>query len=66
VVVDGEEKWRGSVYGTDANWPGGAFVKYLTMTNLGPGPHTVRVEALGIAGDGGGDDVTVYFFGFGQ
>jgi parallel beta-helix repeat protein len=64
VLVDGVERWRGSVYGSDANWPGGAFVKYLQITGLGAGPHTVRVEALGQAGDGSGDDVTVYFFGF--
>lgn len=64
VLVDGVERWRGSVYGSDADWPGGAFVKYLQITGLGTGPHTVRVETLGQAGDGGGDDVTVYFFGF--
>jgi parallel beta-helix repeat protein len=64
VVVDGEERWRGSVYGTDGEWPGGAFVKYLQITELGAGPHTIRVEALGRAGAGGGDDVTVLFFGF--
>ena len=56
----------GSIYGSDSNWPGGAFVKYLKIFSLAPGPHTIRVEDMGIKGDGGGDDVTVVFFGFGS
>jgi hypothetical protein len=65
VLVDGAEVWRGSTYGSDANWPGGAFVRYLQVSGLTLGSHTVRVENLGVAGAGGGDDVALFFFGFG-
>ena len=64
VLIDGVERWRGSIYGSDTNWPGGMFVRYLEVSGLGPGPHTVRVEALGQPGDGGGDDVAMRFLGF--
>lgn len=64
VMVDGRSVWRGSTHGDDAEWPGGAFVRYLQITDLEPGSHTVHVEATGRMGKGGGDDVTVAFFGF--
>ena len=47
VLVDGGEVWRGDTHGTDGNWPGGAFVKYLYVSGLLPGPHTIRVEFVG-------------------
>jgi hypothetical protein len=65
VLVDGQEVWRGSVYGTGPAYPGGAFVNYLEVSGLEAGPHTIRVEALGIQGKGGGDDASMLFFGFG-
>ncbi|MBN2556250.1 MAG: right-handed parallel beta-helix repeat-containing protein [Anaerolineales bacterium] len=64
VLVDGVERWVGSVYGENGNYPGGAFVNYLYFTDLGSGPHTIRVEAVGEETMGVGDNVTVMFFGF--
>ena len=64
VIVDGVERWTGNTYGENGNYPGGAFVNYLYFTDLGPGPHTIRVEAVGQGGGGTGDNVTVMFFGF--
>lgn len=59
VSVDGRTVWRGSTYGED-----GDFVRYLEVADLEPGSHTVHVEATGRMGSGGGDEVTVAFFGF--
>jgi len=59
VLVDGQEVWRGDTHGTDANWPGGLYVKYLSVSGLQPGPHTIRVEFVGPG------DVTIRYFGFG-
>ncbi len=59
VLIDGQEIWRGDTHGTDTNWPGGMYVKYLHLSGLQPGPHTLRVE------DVGPGDVTVRLFGFG-
>jgi hypothetical protein len=59
VLVDGTEVWTGSIYSS-----GGGFIKYLEISGLTPGSHTVRVENMGINGAGGGDDVCLYFFGF--
>lgn len=64
VIVDGVERWTGNTYGADGNYPGGAFVNYLYFTDLGPGPHTIRVENTGQTGGGANDNVTVMFFGF--
>ena len=66
VIVDGAEVWSGSTYGSDANYPGNAFVKYLEISGLEQEIHTVRVENTGVAGAGGGDDVTIFFFGLGN
>ena len=63
VLVDGSEVWTGSVYGSDVNYPGGAFVKYLEISGLDKSTHTIRVENMGTSGAGGGDDVTIMFFG---
>lgn len=59
VLIDGEEVWKGDTYGTNVNWPGGAFVKYLYISGLLPRQHTIRVEFVGPG------DVTVRYFGFG-
>ncbi|MBN2461987.1 MAG: hypothetical protein JXB43_00110 [Dehalococcoidia bacterium] len=63
VLVDGSEVWRGNTYGTDTKYPGGAFVKYLEISGLALGKHTISVENIGINGSGGHDDVTIFFFG---
>ena len=62
VLLDGEEIYTTSVQGEDANWPGGAFVRYLSVSNLPLERHTLQVRDLG-NGPGGG--VTLYFFGLG-
>ena len=59
VLVDGTEMWRGNIYGPTENM----FLNYLEISGLVPGEHTIRVENLGITGDGGGDDVAMRFFG---
>jgi hypothetical protein len=60
VLVDGSEVWTGNTYGPSAT----GYIHYLQISGLAPGSHTVRIENMGQAGDGGGDDVHVYFFGF--
>jgi hypothetical protein len=64
VFVDGIPVWVGSAYGTSPDWNNGAFVQYQEVANLPAVPHTIRVEALGVPGDGDGDDVAIFFFGF--
>jgi len=64
VLIDGVERWTGDTYGENGSYPGGAFVNYLYFMDLGPGPHTIRVEAVGQATAGAGDNVTVMYFGF--
>ncbi|MGD2057611.1 MAG: FHA domain-containing protein [Anaerolineales bacterium] len=61
VLVDGEEMWTGEMRGEDNQWPGGAFVRYLEVSGLEPGPHSLRFEPTGQGGS-----VTVYFFGIGE
>ena len=64
VLVDGSEVWIGNTYGSDPAYPGGAFVKYLEISGLDRGIHTIRVENMGMIGSLEGEDhVTVYFFG---
>jgi hypothetical protein len=60
LLVDGVKRWSGDTHGDDANWPGGAFVRYVQITGLQNQPHTVRIEQTG------NGDVTVYFVGIGQ
>ena len=62
VRVDGVQVWQGSVYGAEPD----GFIKYLQISGLAPGAHSIRVESMGINGAGGGDDVSLYFFGFGS
>ncbi|MBE0668869.1 MAG: hypothetical protein IH593_14510 [Bacteroidales bacterium] len=63
VLVDGAEVWRGSIYG-DSKSPAGLWTNYLEVSGLLPGVHTIRIESLGIPGEGGGIDVAMRFFGF--
>jgi hypothetical protein len=63
VLVDGVERWRGSVYGDGS--PTYPAQKYLEVSRLPAAAHTLRVENLGINGIGGWRNVTIYFFGFG-
>ena len=62
VLLDGEPIYQTSVQGEDGDWPGGAFVRYLSVSNLPLEQHTLRVRDIG-KGPGGG--VTLYFFGMG-
>jgi hypothetical protein len=63
VLVDGQEVWRGNVYG-DPNSEKGGFSNYLEISGLEPGTHTIHLECLGIEGEGGGIHVAMYYFGF--
>jgi hypothetical protein len=63
VLVDGQEVWRGNVYG-DPDSEKGTFSYYLEVSGLDPGVHTIQLECLGIPGDGGGIHVAMYYFGF--
>lgn len=63
VLVDGAEVWRGSIYG-DPNSAEGMWMNYLEVSGLLPGVHTIRLESLGLPGDGGGIHVAMRFFGF--
>jgi hypothetical protein len=62
VLFDGEEIWRGdaSAY-TIAE---GRYGVYVEVRCFPPGTHTMRVEALGINGSGGGMSVPSGYFGF--
>ena len=40
------------------------FIGYIEVSGLVPGTHTITVENLGIAGEGGGDDTAMRYFGF--
>lgn len=59
VSVDGQVRWEGNTRGENANWPGGAFVRYVAVDYLPAESHVVRIEAVG---DG---PVTIYFMGAG-
>jgi hypothetical protein len=62
VYVDGKKVWEGSTRGTDAKYPGGAFVKYLQISNLPSiANHILRIET-----DEAGGSVVIYFFGVGE
>ncbi len=60
VYIDGVEIWTGDTRGSDNQYPGGAFVKYLQVSGLSNSTHTLRVES------DLGQDVTMYFFGLGE
>jgi hypothetical protein len=65
VLVDGIEVWTGDTCGLNL-LKDSAFKKYLQVSGLPSGSHTVRVENMGIKGSNGvREDVHVYFFGFG-
>jgi hypothetical protein len=59
VLVDGQPVWTGSVYGKIAE---GSFTQYLEVSGLDPGNHTIQIENLGIAGDGGGIHAAIHYF----
>ena len=63
VIFDGTEIWSGDTYGPSLPDPN-SFVKYLEISNVSPGSHTLRVQHMGIPGVEGGTDVTVLGFGF--
>ncbi|MCJ7626057.1 MAG: hypothetical protein MUO76_21405, partial [Anaerolineaceae bacterium] len=51
VLVDGQEVWRGSVYGNPES-AAGMFSYYLEVSGLEPGVHTIQVVNMGIKGAG--------------
>jgi hypothetical protein len=61
LVLDGSEVWRGD---TLSCFDGTNWACYVEITGISQGPHTLRVENLGIPGSGGGQVVAIYFFGF--
>lgn len=62
VYVDSQMVWSGSTEGTDNKYPGGAFVKYLQISNLKP----IQNRILRIETDPSGGSVVMYFFGLGE
>jgi hypothetical protein len=62
VFLNGDKVWEGDTEGTNGNYPGGAFVNYLQISNL---PETAN-HILRIETDAGGGAVTMYFFGSGM
>lgn len=59
VLVDGEERWRGNTYGQSPD----LFVRFLSVRNLAPAPHVIRIEPLGERGSnnpGSNIHVSVY------
>jgi hypothetical protein len=64
VLFDGVEVWRGD---TSAYWHDAEnylHAVYIEVRCFPPGIHTMRIEALGINGSGGGMTVPIGFFGF--
>ncbi len=59
VLVDGVERWRGNTYGQSPD----LFVRFLSIRNLAPAPHVIRIEPLGERGSsnpGSNIHVSVY------
>lgn len=60
VLVDGAQVWSGNTYN---------LYKYLQISDLTLGHHTIRLESMGIKGSnkaGNGTNVQVAYFGFGK
>jgi len=57
--IDDQLVWSGSTEGTDNKYPGGAFVKYLQISNL----KSIQNRILRIETDPSGGSVVMYFFG---
>ena len=59
VLVDGVERWRGNTYGQSPD----LFVRFLSIRDLAPAPHVIRIEPLGQRGSnnpGSNIHVSVY------
>jgi hypothetical protein len=64
VLFDGVEVWQGN---TATTWNDGTNNGvYVEVRCFPPGEHTIRIEALGKDGGGGGITVPVSYFGFRQ
>ena len=63
VLFDGKEIWRGDA-STYTIVEGQQYGVYVEVSCFPPGTHTMRIEALGINGSGGGMSVPVGYFGF--
>jgi hypothetical protein len=62
VLFDGTEIWRGDA--SSYTIAEGRYGVYVEVRCFPPGTHTMRIEALGINGSGGGMSVPVAVFGF--
>ena len=62
VLFDGNEIWRGDA--SSYTIAEGRYGVYIEVRCFPPGTHTMRVEALGINGSGGGMSVPSSYFGF--
>ena len=62
VMFDGSEVWRGNAAGSTI--ADGRYGVYVEVRCFGPGQHTIRIEALGLDGGGGGRSIPVSYFGF--
>lgn len=65
VSVDGSEVWVGNTSAEQESTEDAHFV-YLEVCGLTSDAHTLRIENMGIAGEGGGTDVNVLYFGLRQ
>jgi hypothetical protein len=61
VLFDGVEVWRGT---TAVQWVEERYALYVEVGCFAPGAHTLRIESLGLDGGGGGESVSVSYFGF--
>ena len=62
VLFDGVEVWQGDA--SSYTIADGRYGLYVEVSCFSPGSHTLRVEAAGINGGGGGMSVPVANFGF--
>ena len=62
ALFDGVEVWRGDT--STFSIAEGRYGVYVEVSCFPPGNHTIRIEALGINGSGGGMSVPVANFGF--
>jgi hypothetical protein len=62
ALFDGNEIWRGDA--SSYTIAEGRYGVYVEVSCLSPGTHTLRIEALGINGSGGGMSIPASYFGF--